>query len=135
MRNLSSSELSQISGGRRAQSPMLANAGHNNTIKPAFEDFWLGGLATGYTGNFSEMSSFSDFTPFVPQSNIAVSVVANAGGVGVAAAVGGYMGALTTDGHGGFTGTFTDTFSNNAKLNFSVNSGGTVQATVTIPID
>jgi hypothetical protein len=114
---------------------MLASAGHNNTLKPAEETFWLGGFGGTFAASFIESPLY---TPPVPNSDIAIEVVSDpaTNSVGVGVRDGGKLGTLTTQsGTGLLTGTFTDTFSNNAKISISADSTGHVNASVTIPLD
>lgn len=109
MRNLSSSELAQISGGRRAQSTMLDNATRNHVIKPAEEDFWVWG-GTSFTG----ATSWGVYTPPVPSSSESLGVFSMAnGGLGLYGGEAGYLGALTYNSSGGyFSITAIDTIGN-----------------------
>ncbi len=109
MRNLSSSELAQISGGRRAQSTMLGNATHNNAIQPALEDFWsFDGL--GFTG----ATGLNVYTPFVPNSSASYGIFSQGStSYGLYSSESGYLGGLSYNtSSNAYTLTAVDTIGN-----------------------
>lgn len=109
MRNLSSSELAQISGGRRAQSTMLGNATHNNVFQPAEENFW-----TWNGSGFSGATSWNLYSPYVPNSSASYGVFEmGASSFGLYSQSSGFLGALTYNPSGNYySGTVIDTVGN-----------------------
>lgn len=100
MRNLSSSELAQISGGRRPTSTMLGNATNNHVIKPADENFWIWG-GSSFTG----ATAWNLYTPYIPNSNAGYGVFStSSGSLGLYGTDSGYLGALTYNSAGNYFG-------------------------------
>lgn len=111
MRNLSSSELTQISGGRRARSTMLGSATHNNSIQTMDENFWLWG-GSDFTNAWA--LPVAQYTPFVPNTNSDYGVFTESNGnYGVYSGSSGLLGALTYNPTGNYWGaTVVDTIGN-----------------------
>ena len=111
MRNLSASELNQISGGRRAESSMLGDATHNNTLQPAEENFWTFG-----GGGWNIALSTQIFAPNLPgtASSYGVLSIPGTSDFGVyRTSSSGFMGALTYNpGSNNFTASVHDSIGN-----------------------
>ena len=126
MRNLSSSELAQISGGRRAQPTMLGSATRNHVLKPADEPFWVWG-----GGGFTGATAWNFYTPPVPNSSETLGVFSMSnGGLGLYGGQAGYLGALTYNPSGSyFSITAIDTIGN-FQVSGAASTNGSVGFTV-----
>ena len=130
MRNLSSSELAQISGGRRAQARRSTTIGYNMRnvgIEPAEENFWIWG-----GGAFTGATAWNLYTPNVPCSSSSYGVFStNNGGYGIYSGSSGLIGALTYTPSGNYySGTVIDTIGN-FQVSGTLSSNHSVGFTVT----
>lgn len=99
MRNLSSSELAQISGGRRrAQSSLLDEATHNRVLQPAEENFWI------WNGSgFGGATTWNVWSPYVPNSTSSYGVFTMSNGsYGLYSSNSGLLGGLSYNPSGGY---------------------------------
>jgi hypothetical protein len=131
MRNLSSSELTQISGGRRARSTMLDSALRSNS--PQYggdEQFWLWS-GSDFTNAWA--LSVSQYTQYVPNTTSSYGVFTESNGnYGVYSQSSGLLGALTYNPTGNYWGaTVVDTIGN-TQVGATVYSNHSVGFTVKV---